>query len=187
MLQVCPSISMFSVRVGLQRRDRLVQRPRRFRPQRVAVEVEVHVLERELAHRPARITWMLTCRARRLAVLRAGHRHRHRHRARPAAAPSTASAAPSRSLNVPVGALHAYVTAQPIESIAVAVTVDTCPTSTVHGLHCAVTVRLCCGAGGGGGGGGGGRRRRHIDAHARVIAEPELPARADPPSGPRSR
>ena len=39
--------------------------------------------------------------------------------------------------------------------IAVAVSVDTCPTSTEHGLHCARTLRLCCGAGGGGGGGGG--------------------------------
>src|SRR4051812_39514648 len=68
---------------------------------------------------------------------------------------------PVRFVNVPAGALHAYVTEQPIESSAVAVTVDTLPTSTVHGSHCAVTVRLCCGAGGagagaGGGGGGGG-------------------------------
>src|SRR6476660_3659050 len=63
-----------------------------------------------------------------------------------------------RSENVPVGALQLYVTAQPIESIAVAVTVETCPTSTVHGLHCARPVRLCVGAaatGGAGGGGGG--------------------------------
>src|SRR5689334_23507119 len=63
---------------------------------------------------------------------------------------------PVRSENVPVGALQLYVTAQPIESIAVAVSVDTWPTSTEHGLHCARTVRLCCGAGAGGGGGGGG-------------------------------
>src|SRR5215210_6196720 len=61
-----------------------------------------------------------------------------------------------RSVKVPAGALHAYVTAHPIESRAVAVTVDTLPTSTVHGSHCAVTLRLCCGAGGGGGGGAGG-------------------------------
>src|SRR4051794_29035344 len=63
---------------------------------------------------------------------------------------------PVRSLNVPVGALQAYVTAQPIESIAVAVSVDTCPTSTEHGLHCARTLSVCCGAGAGGAGGGGG-------------------------------
>ena len=43
-----------------------------------------------------------------------------------------------------------------IESMAVAVTVETWPTCTVHGLHCACTVRLCVGAAGGGGGGGGG-------------------------------
>src|SRR4051812_16794249 len=66
-----------------------------------------------------------------------------------------------RSEKVPVGALQLYVTAQPIESIAVAVTVETCPGSTVHGLHWARTVRVCCavgaaGAGAGGGGGGGG-------------------------------
>src|SRR6476660_4035223 len=62
---------------------------------------------------------------------------------------------PVRSVNVPVGALQLYVTAHPIESIAVAVTVDTWPTSTVHGLHCARTVSVCCGAAGAGGGGGG--------------------------------
>src|SRR4026209_274214 len=50
-----------------------------------------------------------------------------------------------RSENVPVGALQLYVTAQPIESIATAVTVDTCPTGTVHGLHCARTVNLWVG------------------------------------------
>src|SRR2546430_454789 len=63
---------------------------------------------------------------------------------------------------VPVGALHRYVTAQPIESMAVAVTVDVWPTCTVHGLHSAFTVSVCvgagAGAGGGGGGGGGGGR-----------------------------
>ena len=87
---------------------------------------------------------------------------------------------PVRSVNVPVGALQLYVTAQPIESTAVAVTVDTWPTSTVHGLHCARTVsvvlRLAGAAGGGGGGGGG----AHIDPHARVIPQPELPARLIP-------
>src|SRR5262245_15870838 len=61
-----------------------------------------------------------------------------------------------RSENVPVGALQLYVTAQPIESIATAVTVETWPTGTVHGLHCARTVRVCVGAAGGGGGGGAG-------------------------------
>src|ERR671919_490611 len=45
---------------------------------------------------------------------------------------------------------------QPIESCAVAVTFDVSPTVTVHGLHCASTVSVCCGATGGGGGGGGG-------------------------------
>src|SRR5437773_874720 len=50
--------------------------------------------------------------------------------------------------SVPVGAVHRYVTAQPIESSAVAVTVELLPTSTVHGLHCAFTVSVCCGAGG---------------------------------------
>src|SRR6185436_2882259 len=49
-----------------------------------------------------------------------------------------------RSENVPVGALQLYVTAHPIESIAVAVTVGTWP-----------TVSVCCGAAGAGGGGGG--------------------------------
>src|SRR6185369_11840908 len=58
--------------------------------------------------------------------------------------------------NVPVGALHRYVTAQPIESCAVAVTVEVCPTWTVHGLHSARTVKVCVGAGAGAGGGGGG-------------------------------
>src|SRR4029078_6069408 len=72
---------------------------------------------------------------------------------------------PVRSENVPVGALQLYVTAHPIESTAVAVTVDTWPTSTVHGLHCARTVRLCvggagAGAGGAGAGGGGGTYTR---------------------------
>ena len=41
------------LRVLLQRLDRLVERPRRFRPQRVAVEVEVHVLEDDLLARRA--------------------------------------------------------------------------------------------------------------------------------------
>src|SRR4029079_2432913 len=63
-----------------------------------------------------------------------------------------------RSENVPFGAFELYVTAQQIEPIAVAVTVETCPTSTVHGLHCARTVRLCVGAGASGGRGGCGRR-----------------------------
>src|SRR4029079_14138899 len=86
---------------------------------------------------------------------------------------------PVRSENVPVGALQLYVTAHPIESTAVAVTVDTWPTSTVHGLHCARTVRLCVGAGGGGGGvwAGGG-------AAAAAGAAPHPPApRGDSPRG----
>src|SRR5687768_5155702 len=48
----------------------------------------------------------------------------------------------------------------PIESCAVAVTFDVSPTVTVHGLHCASMVSVCCGfsttAGGGGGGSGTG-------------------------------
>ena len=64
--------------------------------------------------------------------------------------------------SVPLGAVQRYVTAQPIESCTVAVTVDVLPTSTVHGSQAALTVRLCTGArrrrrrrrGGGGGGGG---------------------------------
>ena len=64
--------------------------------------------------------------------------------------------------SVPLGAVHRYVTAQLIESCTVAVTVDVWPTSTVHGSHAALTVRLCTGAGSGRGvgaaaaGGGGG-------------------------------
>src|SRR5947199_8911311 len=63
--------------------------------------------------------------------------------------------------SVPVGADHRYVTAQPIESWTVAVTVELLPTSTVHGLHSAFTVRLWTGGAGAGtgvgaGGGGGG-------------------------------
>src|SRR5438552_18909278 len=59
-------------------------------------------------------------------------------------------------VNVPAGALHRYVTVQPIESFTVAVTVDVLPTSTVHGLQAAFTDSVCSGAGGGGGGGSGG-------------------------------
>src|SRR4051812_38788621 len=57
--------------------------------------------------------------------------------------------------SVPAGALQRYVTAQPIELCAVALTVELFPTSTEHGLHSAFTVRVCAGAGAGGGGGGG--------------------------------
>src|SRR5213080_5375842 len=53
--------------------------------------------------------------------------------------------------SVPLGADQRYVTAQPIESVAVAVTVELRPTSTEHGLHSAFTLRLC---------GGGARRSR---------------------------
>src|SRR3954464_15195370 len=59
-------------------------------------------------------------------------------------------------VNVSARALQAYATEQPIESSAVADTVETLPTSTVHGSHCAVTDSVCCGGGGGGGGAGGG-------------------------------
>src|SRR5690348_13151213 len=58
--------------------------------------------------------------------------------------------------SVPVGAVQRYVTAQPIELCTVAVTVELCPVSTVHGLHWALTLSVCSRAGGGGGGGGGG-------------------------------
>src|SRR5471030_2078159 len=62
--------------------------------------------------------------------------------------------------SVPLGAVQRYVTEQLIESCTVAVTVDVLPTSTEHGSHAALTLRLCTGggngAGGGGGGGGGG-------------------------------
>ena len=47
------------------------------------------------------------------------------------------------------------MTAQPVESVATALTVDVLPVSTVHGLHDAFTDSSCTGAGGGGGGGGG--------------------------------
>src|SRR3989442_13747684 len=59
--------------------------------------------------------------------------------------------------SVPVGALQRYVTAQPLESCAVAVTAEPLPTSTVHGLHCARTDNVSCGAAGAGGGGRGWR------------------------------
>src|SRR5262245_48793472 len=68
--------------------------------------------------------------------------------------------------NVPLGAVHRYVTAHMIESITVAVTVELCPTCTEHGLQSALTVSVCVGgggvggAGGGGGGGGGGAYTR---------------------------
>src|SRR5687767_12920131 len=53
--------------------------------------------------------------------------------------------------NVPLGALHRYVTAQLIELCTVAVTVDGWPICTVGGLAVASTVRVCTtGAGGGG-------------------------------------
>src|SRR3954447_23157357 len=63
--------------------------------------------------------------------------------------------------SVPPGAVQRYVTAQLIESVTVAVTVDVLPTSTVHGSHAARTLRLCTadgtgGADGAGAGGGGG-------------------------------
>src|SRR6185437_8950705 len=58
--------------------------------------------------------------------------------------------------SVPLGAAQRYVTAQLIESVAVAVTVALLPTSTVHGSHAAFTLSVCSGAGAGGGGGGGG-------------------------------
>src|SRR4051794_14206692 len=91
-----------------------------------------------------------------------------------------------RSENVPVGALQLYVTAHPIESIAVAVTVETCPCSTVHGLHCARTVSVCCGAGagvggGGGGGGGGGPEMRTPRGDPRRDCQPA----GTPPPAPK--
>ncbi len=64
--------------------------------------------------------------------------------------------------SVPPGAVQRYVTEQLIESVTVAVTVDVFPTSTVHGSHAALTLRLCTGAGiagagvGAAAGGGGG-------------------------------
>src|SRR5438552_17712966 len=57
---------------------------------------------------------------------------------------------------VPVGAVHRYVTLQPMESCTVAVTVELWPTLTVQGLQAALTLSVCSGAAGGGGGGGGG-------------------------------
>src|SRR5262245_8222158 len=56
----------------------------------------------------------------------------------------------------PDGAVHRYVTAQLIESITVAVTVELCPTFTVHGCHPALPLSRCSG----GAGAGGGSRRR---------------------------
>src|SRR3977135_1700228 len=52
--------------------------------------------------------------------------------------------------SVPVGGVHRYVTAHPMELCGVAVTVELLPTSTEHGLHSALTVKVCTGAGGGG-------------------------------------
>src|SRR5688572_10258439 len=62
--------------------------------------------------------------------------------------------------NVPLGADQRYVTAQLIELVAVALTVELRPTSTEHGLHSALTASWCSGAGGGGSGGGGGTYTR---------------------------
>src|SRR4051812_48689617 len=59
-------------------------------------------------------------------------------------------------VKVPAGALHSYVTEQPIESVTTALTVDVLPTSTVHGLHDARTDNSWAGGAGGGGSGGGG-------------------------------
>ena len=64
---------------------------------------------------------------------------------------------------------------QPIESLAVAVTLRS-PTSTVHGLHSASMVSVCCGAGGGVGGGGRRRDRDRYAGHTRMISNPDLPA-----------
>ena len=47
-----PSMTMFRAGVRLQLRDRVVEQPQRLRPQRRAVEVEVHVFERQLAPAP---------------------------------------------------------------------------------------------------------------------------------------
>src|SRR3954452_23701272 len=66
---------------------------------------------------------------------------------------------PLRLVKVPVGALHSYVTEQPFESVATALTVEVLPTSTVQGSQVARTDRSCgraAATGGGGGGGGGG-------------------------------
>src|SRR5713101_1577628 len=57
--------------------------------------------------------------------------------------------------SVPVGAVHRYVSAHPIELWALAVTVELLPTSTVQGLQSAFTESVCSGARGGGRGGGG--------------------------------
>ena len=174
MLQVWPSISMPQVGVLLQRLDRLVERARRFRPQRVAVEVEVHVLEDDLlARRPDHLD---RDRIARRAALAVGHRDGDRHgpflhRRRPRRLPSVGCgerARPARSTCRSAGRRR--------DRCASAVTVDVLPTSTVHGSQRAVTV--------------GGRfaarrrrrrwrrrrRRRHVDAHARVIADAALEA-----------
>ena len=81
--------------------------------------------------------------------------------------------------SVPCGVVQRYVSMSPSGSLAVAVTVEFRPTSTVHGialrLHDRWPVR--------GGHGRRGRRRerrrrrgrRHVHAHARVIADADLP------------
>ena len=51
MLQVCPSIVIRRLGLSCSARDRFVERPRRFRPEAVAVEVEVDVLEDDFFHR----------------------------------------------------------------------------------------------------------------------------------------
>ena len=80
MLQVWPSIWIRSDAFCLHRGDRLVERARRFRPQRVAVEVEVHVLEDDLLHDgPDDVD--VHRGAGGLAVLRAGDGYGHGHRA----------------------------------------------------------------------------------------------------------
>ena len=91
MLHVWPSIVQPQRRIRLHRRDRVIEHLERVRPQREAVEVEVHVLERELAARRAHDLNRRRLSLRR-AALAVAHRDGEGHRARPGSAPSTASA-----------------------------------------------------------------------------------------------
>src|SRR5215210_1787713 len=137
MLHVCPSISSrssgFACSVAIASSSARVASGRsEYRSKSKCTSSNVN------SFTAGRITWMLTVAV--AVLLSVGH-----------VTVTVTGTVPSCA-----GAVHAYVTAHPIESRAVAVTVDTLPTSTVHGSHCAVTLRLCCGAGGGGGGGAGG-------------------------------
>ena len=174
MLQVCPSISTRSVGVLAQRRHRFVEHARRFRPQRVAVEVEVHVLERVVPHRRPRHLDVDRV-GRRLVVGRARDGDRHRHRAfllrrRPQRLPFGRLRQRAGRRRPPIGHRAADRALRGRRHRGALARLPPCTDCTR-----ALTVRVCAGA----------RRRRrrwrrrrrrrrHVDAHARVIADPDL-------------